>query len=259
MALICNIGWFAVLITVATPSAAECALTIRLGQYPPYLMRNQNGEPDGVSARIVEEALRRIGCKAIFIDRPYLRALAELETGELAVVTDLPQTAELERIGYFSAPFEHVPSPLFIRTEDKVKWKISSLEDMKRQNFRLGIETGTAVNETLNALKTDPAFGRLVQQVTPRENLWKMLIAGRVDGVVADEYTAQWEIKKLGFKDKIIPEGFIDSSDTVYFVFSRKVIEPSLVEKFNLALTAMRRDGSYAKTFKKFGLAPGQQ
>jgi polar amino acid transport system substrate-binding protein len=130
---------------------------------------------------------------------------------------------------------------------------------MKRLRFRLGIETGTAVNEMLNAIKTDDVFRQLVQQVTPRENLWKMLIAGRVDGVVADEYTAQWEIAKLGFGDQIIPHGFIDSADTVYFVFSRKIIAPALVDKFNRALMSMRRDGFYADTFKKFGLSPGPQ
>ena len=239
---------------LAAPAEADCVLSVRTHDDPPYSMAEPGGQASGVSIDIVREALRRIGCSASFEDMPFARALESLQQGKLAALPGAFKTPEREAFALFSAPVNTVPNKLFIRPGDAGRWHVRKLADLIGTGFRLGVQIDVMYSPEYRQLLDNPAFKAQLVPTSARSNLWQMLAADRIDGVIADALTAQWEIHAAGFDAQIVPQGFVAAAEPSYVAFSRALIGPDQVARFDEALRAMHQDGTYGTILQRYGL-----
>lgn len=137
--------------------------------------------------RILTEAYNTLGIPIIFIEQPAERALRQSNKG----VND----GELLRISGLSKTYENlirIPVTLFT-TEVRVftRKQILNFEDWDSlRPYHIGIHRGHKYAE----LNTEEMTRTIV---THRENIFKMLQAGRFDLTIADRHAGQEHINKL--------------------------------------------------------------
>jgi len=243
----------------ALPAAAgaECVMTMRMVDDPPYFILHADEPPAGLHADIATEALRRIGCRLEFREVPFTRSLKELEEGSLDIVPDLFRTPERERYTLYSRTRSRVPNRLFVRAADRGRWQIRDFADLPRLGIRLGIETGALISPDFAAISADPAFKAILSTARSHAGLWLMLDSGRVDAVVLDELAAKRELLAMGLSEKITSTDFVTSGEAAYFGFSRATVSEDQRDRFDAAVAAMHKDGTMTRILAGYGLDAG--
>lgn len=229
---------------------------MRWTEDPPFSQRRADGEIEGLSVDSTREALRRMGCSARLVEMPWARALTELEAGRLDVLPGTLRLPERERFAHFSAPSPQSRNLLFVHDDARRGWSIAKLADLRGRDFRLGVQIGVNYGPEYQALMQDPDFAKTVHRVSSRRILWRMVEAGRLDGVLANEMTGRQEIRQMGLQDSIRSSGVFLSHSGAAVAFSKKSIDAGFVARYNKAAESMLQDGTLAAIWHKYGATP---
>jgi polar amino acid transport system substrate-binding protein len=233
---------------------AACTKILRWNEDPPYsfLKESDSREVTGLDIEIVQEAMRRLGCKIELAEMPWARALEELKNGRIDLVSGAYRTAEREIYAHFSTHGIQSPNVLFFRVEDKDRWHLEHLADIAATDFSLGVQIDVTYSAEYERLKKLPAFEKNLTAVSQRSSLWKMLHRKRIDGVIADELTGLMELQELRLAGKIIPSSLIVSNDPAFFAFSKLTTDENFVADFDKVLQQMQDDGTFSTIRKKY-------
>lgn len=242
------------LLIAAGMPAAACEKTLRWNEDPPFAMRGADGEVTGLTVDMVRENLRRMGCSVRLVEMPWARALAELEAGRLDILPGTVRTPERERFAHFSRPGSQSGNVLFTHARDAGRWHFAELKDLRGSGFRLGAQIGVNYGPEFERLMADPAFSQQVTRSSTRRNLWLMMDAGRLDGVVASEATGRTELARLGLQERIRTSGLALPRGTASVAFSRKSVPAEFVARYDQINEAMIKDGSHEAIVRKYGL-----
>jgi polar amino acid transport system substrate-binding protein len=79
-----------------------------------------------------------------------------------------------------------------------------------------------------------------------------MLEIGRVDGVLASEATARWELRELGLAGRIVPTAVVVSQEAAQIMFSKLSVDASLVRRYREAADALEKDGTQARIVRRY-------
>lgn len=232
--------------------AAGCEKSVRWAEDPPYDMRDAQGRLYGITTDLVREALQRMGCTARYVELPWARGLLNLERGTLDILSGALPTAERARFAYFSVPIIRSPNVLFVSNAAAGKYRIGSLRDLIGTDFRLGAQIDVVYSKAYQALLQEPAFRERVVMINSREGAWKMIRAGRLDGLIADQLTGVIEIEKLGLTPYVRNSGLVIADEPAVVALSRKSLSRAFVEQFNQTLTGMLDDGSYVRIVQPY-------
>ena len=231
----------------ARPFAAadpDCSPSVRWVEYAPYGVRGENAENSGYYADVVTEALRRMGCAPRFVEIPWARALNELAAGRLDIMAGALRTAEREAFAHFSTPINLSPNLLFLQGRAATRYPLARLADLRHTSLRIGTEPGVHFGEEYGALLEDPAFAARLHVVPDRPRAWRMLNAGRLDGVIADQATAIVSGTGLPeLDDRLVPV-LVLSAEPAHVMLSRRSVDATFVARFDGALASMRADGT---------------
>jgi len=237
---------------LAQAAAPACEKKLRWNDDPPFSMRLPGGAIGGVQLDINLEALRRMGCNARLVEMPFARALVELEHGELDVLAGAFRRPEREVYAWFSAPVLHSRNMLYIRRADAARWSFKRLLELQGSPFRLGAQIGVVYGPDYATLMRDSDYARGVTKVSSRHGLWQMLERGRIDGLIADELTAEFELASLKLSDKLLKTQVVVSDEPAPTAFSMRSTDPGFVERYNSTIEAMRRDGTLQRIVQSY-------
>jgi len=249
--------WAALACLSATAAtAADCTKSVRWSDDAPYAFRGTEGELKGLHVDTVRAALKRMGCLPQFIERPWARALAELEDGNLDILPGALRRPERELYATFSRPVNRSPNVLFMRKAAVDKYKISKLADLIGTPFRLGAQIGVAYGPSFEALQKDPRFAALLTPLTARRGAWQMMDMDRLDGLIADETTGLLELQELGLSHAIVKTPIVITSEPGMFALSKKSLSPQFAADFDRALEAMVKDGELRQIRERYVPCP---
>ncbi len=241
----------AVLLMFGSLACADCVRTVRWNDDPPYFVKASDGSVRGLNADLVSEALRRMDCSANFVEMPWARALIELEAGRLDILTGAFRTEERERYARFSRPLSRSPNVLFISKSAAARYRLKHLGDIVGTEFQLGTQINVSYGADYDILLKKPGFKQQLQAISNRRSAWRMMAAGRIDGLIADEMTASMELRQMDL-DNLIGKSAVVISDTpAHIALSMKSVSPDFFERFNQALEAMIADGSFVRILQK--------
>jgi PAS domain S-box-containing protein len=113
-------------------------LRVNTGDWPPLMMRREDGKPAGISMEILEEAARIAGITLEYVDGPWPRALEMLDRGELDLVQGITRTPDRAEALRFTSPYLMPADAVFVRDDAR---NINNLQDL--HGTTLAVENGT--------------------------------------------------------------------------------------------------------------------
>jgi polar amino acid transport system substrate-binding protein len=235
--------------------ALGSTLSVRWNDDPPYSMTDSRDRLVGIDVDLTTEILSRMGYGVNFVKMPFARALRSLEAGVLDILPGAFIRPEREVFASFAQAQFVNNNVLFETRTALIKWKLARLADLKGSGFRLGVQIEVSYGQEFDALAKDPEFAKLFVPVAERAQLWRMAAVGRLDGVIADEVTARFELSQAGLSDQILASGVVVSEaneEPATFAFSKKTVDASFVEQFNKIQRTLLKDGMVARILKKY-------
>lgn len=240
-------------VALAVLPVSACELRVRWNPDPPYSMRDAQGRLVGMQTELVERTLERMGCRAVWVELPWARALVELQAGRLDVLPGALRRPEREAYAYWAEQHVAVPNRLYVRAAQRADFGTAArLRDVMRPGFKLGVQIGVVYGPEYAALLTEPDFRTRLTLAPARSNLWQMLEIGRVDGVLASEASARWELARIGLSEQIVPTAVVLSDEAAQVMFSKRSVDLALVQRYRDAGAALEKDGTLARVVRKY-------
>lgn len=250
--------WLAVLglamaAALPTARAAEgCELRVRWAEDPPYFIP-VNGRVEGLLIEVLTETLARMGCKPVWVELPWARALIELQQGHIDIVAGALRRPEREAYAYFVDRRFESRNRLYMRAADAARLgDATTLAGALKADLRLGVQIGVVYGPEYSALLQQPAFQARLTQASTRRSLWQMLDLGRVDGVLASEFSARWELNQLGLGTRVVATPIALVAEPTYVMLSRRSVTPARLEQFRQASEAMAHDGALRRITARY-------
>lgn len=238
---------------LALPPARACELRVRWSPDPPYSMRDAAGRLTGLQIELTGQTLQRMGCQPQWVELPWARALVELQAGRLDVLPGALRRPEREAYAHFAEQHVNVPNRLYARVDRAAAFgQAERLQQAWKPGLKLGVQLGVVYGPDYAEMLGDAAFRAALTQAAARRNLWQMLEIGRVDGVLASEATARWELGELGLAGRIVPTTVAVSHEPAEIMFSKRSVDAALVQRYREASAALERDGTLARIARKY-------
>jgi polar amino acid transport system substrate-binding protein len=193
-----------------------------------------------------------MGCTARLVEMPWARALAELRAGKLDILPGTLRNPERQTFAHFVVGRWYSRNVLFAHVAAREYWPKASLDEIRHSSFRLGAQIGVSYGPEFTLLDRDPDFHAQLTLSGSRMALWKMLELRRIDGLIADEWTARYELAQLGLQASVRATPLVVSDEASSFAFSKATVQQEFVDRFEATLEAMQRDGSYAAIVRKY-------
>lgn len=237
------------LVTLCLPLSAKEVIA-GWEAWKPYQYENKAGKLTGLDIEILKNAYAAVNYQVKFSKRPWKRVLVELETGKLNIAMSASKTKEREKKYYFSDPYRADVNVLIVKKNASVNFKIKKLADLKKYDFKMGVIRGTYYGEEFKKL-VDNKILTTEEIVNEIQNI-KKLLAGRIDGFVANKVSILTNLKEGGYLDKVEIHPYEVLRNELHFMLSKKSITQKDVKKLNEGLRIIKKNGQYDKIIKTF-------
>jgi len=235
---------FACLPGLSASAAGNCTLRFVWVEFAPFHFLDESGAMQGIDHAMVMEAGRRLGCGITWEQTLYPRALTMVEEGRADAMAGLTRTPDREVFGLYSAPLRHGSNVLVVRKGEAGRHRFATLAELADTGFRLGVVRGARYSADYEAMLESGRLADNLVLVNSPDIALTMLVRGRVDGIVDGQQALAWRARRLGLADRIEVHPMKVANNTAHVLFSRRVIDPALVERFNAVLLDMAVDGT---------------
>lgn len=230
------------------PESASDLLTVawESGLKPPFLIRGEDGEPDGIAVRLADEIFKRASLRVNHRFYPWSRCLVQLRYLKVDIVPNSSYKPERKEFAYYSDSIylthmrlyykrNRFPTPPEIQTLAQLqRYKIGGVQDF---NYYWLQETVV-----------------IDQGATDREGLLQKLQAEKFDFAAMQQEV----VENFKFKDPDILNGIESIPDPVlpekhfFFLIRKDAAGKELLTKINAALQEIRIDGTYLKIIQQY-------
>ena len=227
---------------ISTGTYAQ-ALDIYCEDYKPTQFVGPDGELDGMAVRIVREIQRRVGNSDVIRMVPWARGLNELNSRPNVILFSMTRTADRNPLYQWIGPIAETARGFYAKIDSKIE--IKSLDDARKLKS-IGVYRGDAADQFL----TQAGFKNL--DITRDQTLnWKKLFSDRFDVIASSPDSVNAHTAAVGHTKAEVKLLYVFMGGRVYIAAS-KGTPVGLVEKWNSALRAMKKDGSFEKIFKEY-------
>lgn len=210
--------------------------------YAPFEFKDSDQTYKGLDVDIINEVIKRSGWKVNQSFPGFDAAVNAVQSGSAdALMAGTTITEARKKVFTFSDPY--FDTKIVVATTKSNT--ISSYEDLKGKT--VGVKNGTAAQAFLEENKDK--YGFSIKTFDTGDLMYNSLSTGAVDAVMDDEAVIQYAIQQG-------QDLSIDIAGEAIGSFGFSVKKGSqyeyLVEDFNKALAAMKKDGTYEKIMKKW-------
>ena len=206
--------------------------------YPPFnVLNEETGEGEGWDYDTLGEICARLNCVPEYIETSWEVLIAAVSNGEYDMAADgITILEERREMVDFSEGYIDVIQRMMVRNEED---RFADAAEFVAGDFVVGVQVATtnyiAASELLGGdeerIVGYGEFGLAVQA----------LITGDIDAVVIDDVAGQGYVGLNADKIKLLPDDLIKQQLGFIYPHGSELVEP-----FNMALDAMREDGTLA-------------
>lgn len=232
-------------VTLLVLSFCLNAETIKLvtSPWPPFEYE-KNGKLKGTDIEIINEAFKRMKKDVNIKIYPWKRCVAMVKNKKADGIFTLRKTSEREEFLIFPNEVLSYSANVFFRKKGLPAKFTGKLSDLSGKTICItaGYDYGKDFMKSklfkLDAGGHDDALN------------FKKLLAGRSELFLCDKLVGSYELKKLGFIDKIdfLPTPL--SKFDMFLAFTKN--NSALAKEFSKALKSMKSDGTYDKIISKY-------
>ncbi|MFM4857683.1 substrate-binding periplasmic protein [Aeromonas hydrophila] len=232
---------------------AQESLLVGWSSWHPFSFRDEQQQLQGLDIDLLEAIFNRAGFHANYSEMPWARVLRELEFGTIQLTMSANQTAERDLYARFTLPYRNEETVLLIRRQDKGRWQeITQLSDLlSRPDFTIGLLRDFDYGTDFRTFMQSPQMQQRLLVRLKMEPLIKLLLAGRIQGVVMDPMGLQ-QLNLAGLPlDKLTP--LLDIQQTpVHLMLSRRTTTPQQLQRLDEAIRALLQSPEYGQILARY-------
>ncbi len=218
-----------------------------VGTELPPLMYTEDGNPEGFYMDLLWEMLtelKNIDIRIQFYPAP--RMFMVLTESENTFSLGIARNEKREQLYKWVGP---IYPRIFALYSLRSNTDISIVQLKDAGSFRIGVGRGyAAVDDLLNA----GVPRENIEELTSEIQSLKMLIAGRIDLVVMNDVMLAHALNKEGYMWNDVKQVMILNDDYNFWFAFNKSIDDSIIQKFQLALDQLKKDGRYDTIVEKY-------
>ena len=211
-------------------------LTTAWEPWPPYQYLDEDNRLTGLDVELLEAVAASAGYSMKFRKLPWKRHMEHLKRGSVQVAAGISYTVKRTKFLFYSRPCRLETVRLYVRRGETAAMQLTSLADLIGSPFVIGVQAGYYYGPLYESLKSKARFLDHVEEIEAGDANFRKLILKRIDGVLSDTYVAAATLRSLGDAQKVEVHPMTIYSDRIYFVFSKKSVDPKIVEAFNRAI-----------------------
>ena len=229
------------------PAVAEdspCELTLAWSEWPPYIT-NKNGVFSGLNIDLIRWIEKEMDCKIILVNKSWSESLIAIKEGTI----DMRGTASMlkERLEFarFSTPYMKHIQVLTMKKGEAKKFNLGSLKQLFAKGFKIGVIDDAYLGKNINSLQKDPTTSNNFLYFNDQPEILTALQSGEIDGTFMAPFTLDTLKNRQDVVVKLEEYPLEIVLDSLHFMFSKKSVENSTVEKFNQALSKVKLSQEY--------------
>ncbi|HAT6342552.1 TPA: amino acid ABC transporter substrate-binding protein [Aeromonas hydrophila] len=232
---------------------AQESLLVGWSSWHPFSFRDQQQQLQGLDIDLLEAIFNRAGFHANYSEMPWARVLRELEFGTIQLTMSANQTAERDLYARFTLPYRNEETVLLIRRQDKGRWQeITQLSDLlSRPDFTIGLLRDFDYGTDFRTFMQSPQMQQRLLVRLKMEPLIKLLLAGRIQGVVMDPMGLQ-QLNLAGLPlDQLTT--LLDIQQTpVHLMLSRRTTTPQQLQRLDEAIRTLLQSPEYGQILARY-------
>lgn len=231
--------------------------------FPATYLRNNHWQ--GMDILLIREILLRANLDYQFVEKPFKRSLAELHSGDIALMPNLVKNEERSVYLNWIGPTRITCIGLVVLDKDKVL-PITSLDDLiniaQQKQKKVAYPHGASYSAFFDfKLKHESTLKDILYFVDDDTPKHKMLKKNRIMGYFADQFEAKRRLLDSNFADKYqgltLHSYRIEESCTGAYIGLSKKLPKRHYQKLLTAFQSMKDDGSFDKIHLKWtGINP---
>ncbi len=225
----------------ATLSAQR--LTIYCEDDAPMQFKAPDGTLSGMTVEIVREIQTRVSNTDPIEMVPWARGLNALNTEPNTVLFSMGRTAERNDLYQWVGPIAESAFGLYVKAESLIV--IKDLQEAKSVRA-----IGVYRDDIRDQFLTKAGF-RNLERTTDNIQNFKKLMSGRIDMYASSSNDIKGNAEQAGFQLSDVKLVHVFLRTQIFIAMSKKT-DPAVVSKWNAALAAMKKDGSFRIIFKKY-------
>lgn len=232
---------------------AQESLLVGWSSWHPFSFRDEQQQLQGLDIDLLEAIFNRAGFHANYSEMPWARVLRELEFGTIQLTMSANQTAERDLYARFTLPYRNEETVLLIRRQDKGRWQeVTQLSDLlSRPDFTIGLLRDFDYGTDFRTFMQSPQMQQRLLVRLKMEPLIKLLLAGRIQGVVIDPMGLQ-QLNLAGIPlDQLTT--LLDIQQTpVHLMLSRRTTTPQQLQRLDEAIRALLQSPEYGQILARY-------
>lgn len=232
---------------------AQESLLVGWSSWHPFSFRDEQQQLQGLDIDLLEAIFNRAGFHANYSEMPWARVLRELEFGTIQLTMSANQTAERDLYARFTLPYRNEETVLLIRRQDKGRWQeITQLSDLlSRPDFTIGLLRDFDYGTDFRTFMQSPQMEQRLLVRLKMEPLIKLLLAGRIQGVVMDPMGLQ-QLNLAGLPlDQLTT--LLDIQQTpVHLMLSRRTTTSQQLQRLDEAIQALLQSPEYGQILARY-------
>ncbi|MFA5464686.1 MAG: ABC transporter substrate-binding protein [Candidatus Cloacimonadales bacterium] len=228
------------IISIVTLSAQ---LTIYCEDDPPFQIINKDGSLSGLTVEVCMEIQKRVGNTDKIQVVPWARGLNEINTKPNTILFSMSRTAERNPLYKWVGPVNEIFYALYGKADSKIT--INSIEEAKKLK---GI--GVYNQDIRDQYLTSQGFTNL-ERVTDNNVNIKKVMTGRLDVYADSGDSYKPNAVAAGYKETDLKPIYVFMRTQLYIAMSKETPD-DIVNKWNIALDEMKKDGTFKKIYTKY-------
>jgi len=254
------------LLTLPAPGLAKDSVTWMEASMPPYFIKDGANQGKGYGdeiTRILQDNLPQYTHEHVTTNIP--RHFYKFKQGEMVCSAGLYRTPEREEFMYFSIPsFLTLPAVIIVKKENLAAFdhrtSVSLDQILRNQRLMIGLSKDRSFGTTLDAILNHAKGQKNIVEISGPElslNLFKMLMLGRLDGVIGLPEEELYQAEQMGIRDQLMTviieenqqgyEGWYSSVGCSKNEWGKKIIA-----EINRVLLAQRPSKPYRSAYERW-------
>jgi polar amino acid transport system substrate-binding protein len=207
----------------------------------------ENAVMSGIDVEIVQEIARRMDMRVEYLKCTWARCLELMKTGEADLLSSAYKKPDREAyLLYFSQPFlERLPIAFYFLKGKN--YSVSAYEDIY-QFGSIGVLNGASYFERFDQDTRAKKF-----EVTSQDQLFPMLLAGRLEAIAGYVPTENFRIAVGGYRDQIERSAFeYQEQALVYMALSKKSPLAARFDQFDQINQQLLDEGFIARIIDSY-------
>lgn len=226
-------------------SYAAHTIEIAVDSGNPPFMYEKDGKAEGIYPELIRAVFKKMGIPASVKPYPWKRALQMASKGKIGI-GGIYKSAEREKIFDYSVPL--FTEKLLVYVPRGRGFPFTGVHDLKGKV--VGVLSGWSYGEDFDKARKDRLFK--VEEVSSDDLNFRKLAMGRLDCCIAIELSGNIAMDATGTRAQVeVLDTPLSIKDT-YLIFRKSTNRKALLDQFNAAVDAMRKDGSYNRIVNSF-------